>query len=87
MSQAKPTHTMSIASFDAATLALAHAIAMLHCVHAASDPANLNIVSPSLLSDALDGVTDIVTAARDHLVPRTGCGRPTIVVDFRSEQR
>lgn len=80
MSQAGPITIIDLDAFDSSTLALARAIAVLHCVHTASDPANLNQPSKDLVLDALDAGIALVERARELLVAKRVL--PGTVVEF-----
>lgn len=62
MSDSAP-HVLTLPNFDAATLQLSRAIALLHCVSAAIDPDNANTTRPDLALTALDSVIATIEQA------------------------
>lgn len=79
MSQADRKVIIDLDSFDSATMALAQAIGILHCVHTAADRANLNQVTATLAADALDGAIAVLERARELLVSTPdGNGRASV---------
>jgi hypothetical protein len=67
----EPTYTLPLDRFDAATLALTRAVAILQCIDCAADLDNANHLPRPILQEALDGATSLVERARELLCERT----------------